>query len=58
MVCAHRSCLRPTEIYGMITSLEVSKGSKDLFLELYDEMVVQVVEQHPEMLRKLFWEGK
>jgi RHS repeat-associated protein len=36
---------------------EIAQGDKELFLDLFDAQVKQEVLEHPEMLRKRFWEG-
>jgi hypothetical protein len=35
-----------------------AQGNREVFLELYEREVKQVVREHPEMLRRWYWEGR
>ncbi len=37
---------------------EIAQGNREVFLELFEKEVKQVVREHPEMLRKWYWEGQ
>lgn len=37
---------------------QIARGDEALFLDLFDELLIQEVLEHPEMLRKAFWGGE
>jgi RHS repeat-associated protein len=37
---------------------EIAQGNREVFLELFERKVTQKVREHPEMLRRWYWEGR